>query len=364
MVNLLEYHWLSREAQRPYPLPNWKMFMKRLIVLFVLCASALAAPVARAQGEGVGFVEITPEARAAIDSGLAFLARTQNDDGSWTSPRYGRHVGVTSLACLAFMADGHLPGRSEYGDHVARGLSFVLQNSTESGLIAADTSHGPMYGHGFATLFLGEIYGMTGDDRVREPLAKAVRLIVRTQNQEGGWRYNPVPYDADLSVTICQVKALRSARNAGISVPKETIDRAIQYVRKCQDPSDGGFRYMIGMGPSAFPRSAAGVAALFYAGSYGDPALDRGLKYLDREAVRHVRGGSGHYFYGHYYAAQALFIAGGEHWAGYFPKVRDEYVSRQQEDGRWDAQHGDAYGTAMSLLVLEMPNRLLPIFQK
>ena len=103
-----------------------------------------------------------------------------------------------------------------------RRCSFVLDNATETGLLAAETSHGPMYGHGFATLFLGEIYGMNpADERVRDALGRAVRLIVNSQNDEGGWRYNPVPFDADVSVTICEIMALRSARNAGIKVPRE-----------------------------------------------------------------------------------------------------------------------------------------------
>ena len=47
---------------------------------------------------------------------------------------------------------------------------------------------------------------------VREALRRAVRLIVNTQNSEGGWRYQPVRNDADLSVTVCQIMALRAAR--------------------------------------------------------------------------------------------------------------------------------------------------------
>src|SRR5690606_11739750 len=143
--------------------------------------------------------------------------------------RYGKHVGITSLACLAFMADGSFPGRGPYAQQVERGLDFVLASAQETGFIAADTSHGPMYGHGFATVFLGEIYGMTPDPRVREALVKAIRLIVNTQNDEGGWRYHPVPDQADISVTICQIMALRSARDAGIHVPHETILKAIEY---------------------------------------------------------------------------------------------------------------------------------------
>ena len=76
-----------------------------------------------------------------------------------------------------------------------------------------DNANGVMYSHGFATVFLGEVYGMTGDEEVKEKLQRAVRLIHKTQNKEGGWRYNPVPFDADISVTICQVMGLRAARD-------------------------------------------------------------------------------------------------------------------------------------------------------
>jgi hypothetical protein len=229
-----------------------------------------------------------------------------------------------------------------------------------------------MYGHGFATLFLGEVYGMNwgGSDtelsrRVHEALVKAVRLIERTQNEEGGWRYNPVPYDADLSVTICQVMALRSARNAGIEVSKEVIDKAIEYVRECHN-RDGGFRYQADMGPSAWPRSAAGIASLFYAGVYEDEAIDQGLEYLaDNAMPGRVRASQAHYFYGHYYAVQAKFLAGGEHWSTWWPAIRGELLSTQVSDGSWlDRSVGSSYGTAMSLIVLQMPKRYLPIFQK
>jgi Prenyltransferase and squalene oxidase repeat len=313
---------------------------------------------------GAGFVEITPQTRLAVQRGLAYLAQAQAEDGSFGSARFPRHVGITALACLAFMADGHVPGRGEYGRNVQRGLEFVLDNATESGLIAADTSHGPMYGHGFATLFLGEVYGMTGDARTREALLKAIRLIVTTQNPEGGWRYQPRPFDADLSVTICQVMALRSARNAGLSVPKETIDRAIAYIRQSQNPADGGFKYMLNSGGSAFPRSAGAVASLYYAGVYDDDALTKGLTYLQRGTDNIAFRAGGHYFYGHYYAAQAMFLAGGEHWEKWFPQIREQLVTRQLADGSWSSGQGEPYGTSMSLLILQIPNRLLPIFQK
>jgi hypothetical protein len=305
----------------------------------------------------------------AVARGFDYLKSQQNIDGSVGDRgrgRYGRHVGITALCALAWMSDGNLPGRGQYGEQVARALDFVLAHSTETGLLAADTSHGPMYGHGFAALFLGEIYGMNADDkRVRDALVRAVDLIIGTQNDEGGWRYNPVPYDADISVTICQIMALRSARNAGIKVPKQTIDRAVKYVHNCQNP-DGGFKYMLQAGGSAWPRTAGGVASLFYAGVYEDDSISRGLDYLSRNALPGRRtAGQAHYYYGHYYAVQAMYLAGGRYWEQWWPAIRDELMAKQASNGGWLDHHaGGAYATAMSLIILQMPKRYMPIFQR
>jgi hypothetical protein len=315
--------------------------------------------------------EITPELDQAIQRGFEHLRRIQKAEGSFGQGRFGDHAGITSLCAIALMADGNVPGRGEFGDCVQKALDFVLRHSSETGLIVSDDMHGPMYGHGFATLFLGEIYGMNQeDDRVRDALVRAVQLIVSSQNDEGGWRYNPVPADADVSVTICEIMALRSARNAGIKVPKSTIDDAIRYVRSCQN-DDGGFRYMKDVGGSLWPRTAAGVASLFYAGVYEDESIDRGLDYLARNAFPRGPGAMGggfaqaHYFYGHYYAVQAMYLAGGERWKAWWPAIREELLAKQNADGSWtDQQVGDAYGTAMALIVLQMPKRYLPIFQR
>ncbi|MBG80682.1 MAG: prenyltransferase [Phycisphaerae bacterium] len=310
--------------------------------------------------------EMDPFLDERVKRGMKYLANQQEENGSFGRGRFANHVAITSLAGLAFMSGGHVPGRGIYGDQVQGALEFVLDNCQESGLIAAQTAHGPMYGHGFATLFLGEIYGMSpSDDRLRVCLEKAVDLIVRTQNREGGWRYQPVPVDADVSVTICQVMALRSARNAGIKVPRKTIERAVTYIRDCQN-SDGGFRYMTRAGTSAWPRTAAGVATLFYAGIYDDDSIDSGLGYLMRTA--HPSNGrvrQSHYYYGQYYAAQAMYLAGGNWWRSWWPAVRENILRRQSNNGGWLDHHiGGSYSTAMALIILQVPKRYLPIFQR
>lgn len=346
------------------------LVLRRRVVWLVACFVALLTvgpPRLHGQADG-GNHFVTPQTEQAIDKGLAYLAANQHTDGSFGSGSYRGNIAVTSLCGMAFMAGGNTPGRGKYGENVNRALDYVLENSTPSGFITFPpaSSHGPMYEHGFATLFLAECYGMTPRPDVREKLNRAVNLIVRTQNADGGWRYQPVRRDADISVTITQIMALRAARNAGISVPKDTVDRTIDYVKRCQN-ADGGFRYMIHGGQSAFPRSAAGVVSLYSAGIYEGPEIEKGLEYLrdkrPRDDERRISGRT-HYFYGHYYAVQAMWHAGSPYWEEWYPAIRDELLRSQHPEGNWVDSICSEYGTAMACLVLEMPNNYLPIFQR
>lgn len=315
--------------------------------------------------------ELNPAAESAIARGLSFLSKQQQPDGSFGvgSGGYGATSAITALSGIAFMGAGNLPGRGKYGPQVAGAVRYITNCAQESGLLCSEPSPGPMYSHGFATLFLGEVYGMTNDPAVKEKLEAAVQLIERTQNQDGGWRYMPVPYDADISVTITEIMALRAAHDAGIAVDKKVIDKAIAYVRHCQNP-DGGFSYMANMnmgggGGSAFERSAAGVAALYYAGVFQGNDLRHGLDYVFQFLPnRGLPANSyAHYYYGEYYAAQAMFLAGGSYWAAWYPAIRDELIAKQDRlSGSWSGEVNNEYCTAAALIVLQMPNRYLPVF--
>ncbi|MGO8690255.1 MAG: prenyltransferase/squalene oxidase repeat-containing protein [Thermoguttaceae bacterium] len=347
--------------------------LKPVTIIPLLCLLFLLRPCAAAEERNAdkeGAAMITPAAQRAIDKALGWLAGRQNDDGSFGSGAYRANVGICGLSGMALMAGGSTPARGPYGQQVDRALDYVLANAQASGFICepAATSHGPMYGHGFATTFLAECYGMSPRPDLREKLSKAVKLIINCQNKEGGWRYYPQRDDADISVTVCQVMALRAAHNAGIYVPTETIDHATKdYVLRCQN-ADGGFMYMLSAGgDSAFARSAAAVVALNSAGRYGGPEINKALDYLMqfRPAEGATRRGlEGYYEYGHYYAVQAMWQAGGDRWARWYPAIRDELISRQQEDGSWVSSFGPEYATAMSALVLQMPENQLPIFQR
>jgi prenyltransferase beta subunit len=308
---------------------------------------------------------MTPAADHAIERGLKWLASQQHDDGSFGSGSLHGNVAVCALSGMAFVASGSTPNRGPYGESTQRCLDYILANAQPSGFISSgDAEHGPMYGHGFATLFLAECYGMDSRPELRQKLAQAVHLIVQCQNKEGGWRYLPVVADADISVTVCQVMALRAAGNAGLHVPSETIQRAVDYIKRSQN-ADGGFMYMIQGGESAFPRSAAALVALYSAGIYQGVEIDKGLDYLMQSLpTEGVMPHESYYYYGHYYAVQAMWQTGGTRWKRWFPAVRDELIARQREDGSWMSSEGNECGTAMACLVLQMPNNYLPIFQR
>jgi hypothetical protein len=226
---------------------------------------------------------------------------------------------------------------------------------------------------------------------VRRKLQKAVDFIVDTQNEDGGWRYVPFAPESDMSIVVCQVLALRAARNIGIRVPKSTVDRAAKYVvdsaivensrrnihQSMFSDEVGAFHYQKGRGSrSSFPLTAAGVTALHGVGIYSDDSIRRGLDYL-RAHLRpfnHAYGyrDDGHYFfwYGHYYGVQAMYTAGTSYqvnyWEPYFEEVRSELLRMQNPDGSWPNRVGPgaAFGTAVAVLVLEIPYRYLPIFQR
>lgn len=344
-----------------------------LLAVFSICLTAHVPPVATAQERGTSAAStatVVPDVlnaatRTAIDEGLAWLAERQQADGSFGSQRdFSQRVGVTALCGLAFLSAGSVPEAGPYATQVNRCIDYLSACSKSNGYLVDSTTetHGPMYGHGFATMFLAEVYGMTPREELRDQLKRAVDLILATQNAQGGWRYHPVPEDADISVTVCQVMALRAARNAGIAVPKEVIDRAVEYIRNCQNP-DGGFRYrLFDPAESKVARSAAAVVALYTAGVTDDPAVRRGLNYLEQERQRDRD--REYYYYTQYYAVQAYWHAGDDIWLAAFPSMRDAMLHKREQRHWRDATIGDEFATAMVLIALQIPRNLVPIFER
>lgn len=350
----------------------WYCECSILAALAAIAALAAARPALAV--EEVMPKHITAETLKAVRAGLDFLAKDQQSDGSWTTDEGGRAypVAITALAGTAYLANGNTPTRGRYAPQVEKAVEYLLNCSTNTGLITGPTQDNgqPMHGHGFALMFLACVYGTESDpalrDRTKEVIDKAVGLTAEGQSADGGWTYIPGGGDEG-SVTVTQVQALRAAHNAGLAVPRGTISQAVQYIERCSTP-EGGICYSLrSRGDARLAISAAAVATLYNAGQYDAPVANRCLEYV----WRHFKGNQrwqlgGHAFYCQLYASQAFYLAGDQYWDDYFPNARDQLIAMQNKgEGSWQGDGiGKAYGTAIALIILQLPYKYLPVYQR
>ncbi len=346
-----------------------------LTLAILISSAALSTPMSAhaedaAAAAAPEIVELTPEVDKAVERGCAWLAKNQAHDGSWGSEgSSGQYKMVmTGLAGLALLSSGNQPGRGLYGSNITRAAEYCLKHAQKDGLITSDTEGQTMYGHGFAMTFLAELYGMDQGGEMGQRLKVALTAAVKKTGQSisinGGWYYSPNSGADEGSVTVTQVEALRSCRNAGIDVPAELLNKAVNYLVKCQN-SDGGIRYSIQSGQtSSVALTSAGVACFLMAGRYNDEHAKKAIDYLKKNLNPKQTVGY-HDYYTNFYGAQAMFQIGGESWSRYFPQIRDRFVTSQASDGSWRGDDiGSTYRTAIATLILSMPYRYLPIFQK
>ena len=340
------------------------MSLRSLCATAALCAFALLP--ARAAEDTV---VVDAQTEEVLRGALRFLVAKQNVNGSWNASenRRGDHpVAMTGYVLLAFMATGNLPEEGEYAKQVKAGLDFLLDSIGLDGTYRGVDGSKYMYNHGIATIALGELYGQSRSPIIREKLQRAIRLIVTTQsdraNTKGGWRYQPRPGDADISVTVLQVVALRAAKNAGLDVPQQTIDDAVDYVRRCSNPG-GGFAYQAGQRGAGFSRTAAAIYSLQVCGHYDDPLVQPGSQYLFEHSKTDP-----YWTYGANYAAPAQYMIGGETWRRWYDFMKAELLPKVQRNGdlcSWDDRKiGSIYATACHATILAMPWHCIPLYQR
>lgn len=332
----------------------------------------LAVPLAPAQSP----FDKTP-LDTSVQRALEFLANTQNkSDGSWTAGRTGKNVAITSLAVMAFLSAGHVPGDGKYGSNIEMGIRWVLSMQQPNGVLANDAGH-EMYHHGIATLMLAEVCGMVDKElskEVRRGVEKAITVILKAQRTDkvhgGGWRYR-VEHVAgsDISVSGWQVMSLRAARNLGCDISGDVIEKAVDFIKRCQDGKTGGFRYMPFANVTT-PCTGTSVLALELCGKdeHKSSPVMKGAAFLVRNENL-PRWNSGHFFYGIYYGAQATFQVGGNFWSTYRSRLHQVLLKNQNSNGAWlgggyDSIYGPNYCTAMAILALTVEYRFLPIYQR
>ena len=329
----------------------------------------------------------------SIDRALAWLAKQQESDGSIDAPASAQPA-ATSLTVMAFLSKGHVPGEGPYGKVLDKAIDFVLRCQQSDGLLASSgsgsRSNGKTanYNHAIAGLMLTEVYGMTDRSRaakLKPAIVSALNFTRRNQTlpkaypgDQGGWRYvySDTYGDSDLSVTAWQLMFLRSAKNAEFDVPKQYVDDAIGYVRRCWQENQGVFYYKKSGSETRWSRGmvGAGILSLAMAGQHDTAIAQRAGDWLLNYPFRGFgeRIGSGdRFFYSTYYCSQAMAQLGGRHWKLFFPNLANVLVRSQQSSGEWppepyggDRSFGNTYTTAMAVLSLTPPLQLLPVYQR
>ena len=326
----------------------------RSLVVFIFSFALIASPRAQELFQGAGDVNPGEVDRVYV-KGLQYLAKSQLPEGRWNEMPYGAEPAVVGLAVVAMLAHGDDPNNGPYALSIKRGLDFILkQMNPTTGYIGRS-----MYNHGFSTLALAEAYGHVLDDRLGPALEKAVRLITTSQarNPLQGWRYSPESVDADTTVSGAQMVALFAARNAGIAVPEDAIQKGLAFFLKCQTP-EGGFGYTSATSPNG-ARTAIGCLVLALAKEKKSKAFESALAFL-----KTAPGDASYQQYFLYYAAQAYFHASPELWNDWNRRNIKTLNSTQNDDGSWDGQFGPTFSTAASLLSLALNYRYLPIYER
>lgn len=336
----------------------------------------------------------TDESERAVARGLEWLAAHQNDDGSWSlSPgvkcghdECGRIQNesleaATGLAILPFLAAGHVPGQpGPYQKTLDKGLTWLQGRVSKQGRVMPDDAptHFHMYAHAIVTIALCEARAMNPEGAWSEAAQRAANYVVLAQNREdGGWRYAP-GQAGDTSVYGWQVMALRSARVAGMKIPKSTMTLTRRWLNNAATGRDAStYAYQPGRPASPVMTAEALLCRQLLGDGPRERGMSRGTQLVLDDAQRSM--GSRNYYYW-YYATQLLHNTGGKAWSRWNGIIREKLIAEQlksKEDGHavgswqplapsmdpWGRAGGPIMQTSLGLLTLEVYYRHLPLYQ-
>jgi len=338
----------------------------------------------------------------AIERGLAYLASTQAEDGSWSLVGHGErvvldsHTAATGLSLLAFQGAGYTHRKHQYADTVSRGLNYLIANQRSSGDLYVSENpisdqNVALYSHGIASLALCEAFGMTQDPQLREPAQRSIRYITVSQHpQRGGWRYTP-GVSSDTSVTGWMMMALKSGELAGLQVSQETYRGIDQWLDLAKESDQRLDRYRYNPFAPDTPSqrhgrfstptmTAVGMLMRMYSGWRRDheamqSAADYLLRYPPQVGTPRSPQRDTYYWY---YATQVMFHMGGKYWDAWNQALNPMLLQSQIVEGpeagswdpnwpvpdRWSPHAGRLYVTTMNLLNLEVYYRHLPIYDE
>ncbi|WDE96534.1 terpene cyclase/mutase family protein [Lentisphaera profundi] len=309
-------------------------------------------------------VPISADLSQSLKRGLKYLSSEQREDGAWQGS-HGKNVGEVSLCLMAFMAMGNLPGEGDYGHVVNKGVDWIVKQAKPNGLIQYSNQEkqaAVMYGHALATLMLSEAWGQSQNPKVGKVLRNAVKLILEVQGPKGGWGYKSIPHDGDTSVCVMQVIALKSAQEAGIYVPRATIQKALSLIKTRYNEGSKMYGYSsTNISKNHYGSSAAGTCIMFICGvketKYTSEAVESILKIMKDDPKKQKVG---HIPYFLYYGSVASYFQGGDNYREWAKLLESYLIRDQRKSGEW----GTYYQTAFCVLAGSLPYQYIPVYQK
>ena len=351
--------------------------ISRTILMGVMAIALVGGQAADGQLRIRHGAPVSVEVKSLYEAGLKYLVEQQSDDGTWKNTQYGAGPGTDGLCLLAILSSGEDPNYGRFAENIRKTVRSIIRRQNEkTGLLTQRSDHGSMYHHGFGTLALAEAYGAVNEELLwkddkqgsnRRSIGKALELAVgciltsQNQNPHGGWRYTPTTKSADTSVSGANIVALLAARNAGIEVPDENIDKAVKLFENCTGPS-GAVAYSVGSVGSAFGDSLArsSIACLTFAIAKRKD-LDAYQRTLQHLTERIDQPPTSWKYYTRYYMAQALFQGDFETWKKW-DQINTEMLQEELNDN--GSIGSDPYSTSMSLLSMALNFRFLPIYER
>ncbi|GAB4128983.1 MAG: hypothetical protein Kow0040_04410 [Thermogutta sp.] len=320
---------------------------------------------------------------AAVNRGLEWLARQQLKDGSWSlqgpysaGGQEENHAAATAMALLAFQGAGNTHKQGRFRENVRRGWDWLLQQQDNEGnFFHSGGFNHRYYTQGQCTIALCEILGMTREERFREPAIKAIDHLLRSQSEEGGWRYSPNA-DSDVSVTGWIVMALQSARMAGLEVPSDNLRRVERFLDRVALENGAKYPYQKGRQATLAMTAEALLMRQYLGWPRTDDRMIKGLDWITQPVNLISFEDNKRDVYYWYYAAQACHHMEGEHWKRWNGVMRqilpEQQVKSGPEAGSWDPRRptedawaneaGRLYVTCLSIYCLEVYYRHLPLY--
>src|SRR5262249_49878287 len=342
------------------------------------------------------------ESERAVETSLQWLADHQHAKGYWAplestlgkepDPKvtfnnaqerersgFNSESGLTALAVLAFLGKGYTHEDNPFSDNVERALRWLVAQQDSQGFLGGRANpYARMYCHGMATIALGEAYGMTKDNTLREPLERAVQYIVDSQSADGGWRYYKT-MQGDMSMFGWQLMALKSAKTAGLAVPPAVMKRATDFLidhgedMKNRKLSQFGGLAGYRIRKDELPKPSMTAESLFCKQMLGMKRTNRAAGEAGEDPLEKLphRSKQGPYY--SYSGTLAMYHHGGDSWRRWNQALRDNLVADQRTDGDfagswnprapWGDYGGRVFSTALSTLCLEVYYRFLPLYQ-